>query len=299
MQFCNVGKAILIRSLGIQKNYKEILSDGHIVYNNEKNYFGYQPRLKRKSLLLLLYLHFLGPDKQGFICHVDLKKAAETLNCSKQTIKNNLSYLVKYGYILCSKDGSTICLTEYKNYYLDAKHGGRGYFVLSWKCFLELLKVSTIIELRILLRSMLFCDDKKDVGNGTVVKKSYREINRCVRYPLTKKQIRTTLEQNKMMIVKSGNNDIQICTKREFVGKLQKKNMIEKNMVQLQFFACDFNSRYHGNIKFTEAEKYNLSSLMLEYSEKEVYEALETIFLNYSYIKELGGLVRTVIRDNQ
>ncbi len=73
------------------------------VYYNEKNKYGYKPRLKSNAIKLFILLHFYNPNKFGIINNVSLKDLVHYLHCNIKTIINNLDILTMYGYLSYSK----------------------------------------------------------------------------------------------------------------------------------------------------------------------------------------------------
>ena len=204
--FANIGKAVLLQSLGLQKNYTEIIED-HTdvidynapscsdckyralvqnfpegseiyesaqnacnncpnktlvkkavckkVYHNEKNRYGYKPRLKSNAIRLFLLLHFYHPDRFGIISGIDLSQLGARLGCDIKTVKNNLEILKNYSYISYCKVSPhciNLCITDYEQYYLPAARGGRGFLVLSKPLLEQLLSLDSLISLRLHLR---------------------------------------------------------------------------------------------------------------------------------------------------
>ncbi len=128
------------------------------IYHNERNKYGYLPRLKTNAIKLLLAYHLIGLDNNGVIKNVNIKALADLLKCSRKTITNNNATLQKYGYLYYSSsvnDNINIFIPEAKNYYLPANKGGRGYFPISKALFEELLKCKNLNELRIIIRELI------------------------------------------------------------------------------------------------------------------------------------------------
>ena len=128
------------------------------IYHNERNKYGYLPRLKANAIKLLLAYHLIGLDNNGVIKNINIKALADLLKCSRKTIINNNATLQKYGYLYHSSSGNdniNIFIPEAKNYYLPANKGGRGYFPISKPLFEELLKCKNLNELRIIIRELI------------------------------------------------------------------------------------------------------------------------------------------------
>mgnify|MGYP006999407132 CR=1 FL=1 len=150
------------------------------IYHNEKNRYGYKPRLKSNSIKLLLLLHFYHPDKFGVICNVNSLQLAKELGCDIKTIFNNLEILSRYNYISYCKSSTyniTVCLNDYESYYLPANKGGRGFFVMSLDLLKQIIQLENLLTLRIHLRELIEIDNLTITGNClTLVRIENEEI---------------------------------------------------------------------------------------------------------------------------
>ncbi|MBQ3512334.1 MAG: hypothetical protein IJA32_00845, partial [Lachnospiraceae bacterium] len=139
--------------------YKTVTKESY-QYVNEKNMYGYKPRLKAIALKLMLIYHFAEPDDKGLVRCLSPKKLASMLHCSVRSIKNANKTLQEYGYILYSEDPMSkkrfqVFLTEYETYHLPADQGGRGYATFNIDSLMEFINMKDINQLRILLRAAL------------------------------------------------------------------------------------------------------------------------------------------------
>lgn len=382
--FANIGKAVLIQALGLQKNYSEIaestieeldynndickeckchaimtafskdsneykdalstcLNCSHKmyttktvykkIYHNEKNRYGYKPRLKSNSIKLLLLLHFYNPDKFGIIKNLDTKTLASQLNCDIKTIRNNVKILCQYSYISYSKVDTykfNLCLNDYQNYYLPANKGGRGFFVLSKELLNEILSIDNLLSLRIHLRELIEIDNLNAKGPFTAVSKTFKELQLSLpdycKPCIIKKSISAGSRIFDVLIKTSS---IRFEINDSFNARKQKAECynfyIEKfNQFITEFnqaatylntntatapqqFVKFFNSNYLSDLKadhykllyFKDFEIEDLAQLSVQYSYEIVCDALSHVYQDYvlydKKIINLGGLVRTII----
>lgn len=155
--------------------------DEKTIYVNEKNKFGYQPRLKQIALKLLLLYHFAEPDDNGLVRGLEPKKLAALLQCSVRSIKNANITLMKYGYILYNPDAFSknrfqVILPEYSSYHLPAEQGGRGYATFNKECLLELIKIKDLNQLRIFLRLSLDADGNRNIEKDVTIKRDISNL---------------------------------------------------------------------------------------------------------------------------
>ncbi len=158
-----------------------------IIYENEKNMYGFKSKLNRNSILLLLKLHSLNPTSSGFLENINVENLAIELNVNIRTIRNNISTLVKSGYIYCENiyaNHINLILLDYKDYFLTADKGGRGYVKLSSDTIKDLCNIKSILVLRLILRELL-SDKEEDL-------KTYKELSNalpsyCKRNVISKK----------------------------------------------------------------------------------------------------------------
>jgi len=381
--FANIGKAVLIQALGLQKNYVETVentssvidyntpacsecrqcaiinsfsadSDAYAaaasvcnncpnktlttettykkIYHNEKNKYGYKPRLKSNAIKLLLLFHFYHPDRFGIIKNIMLEELASVLNCDIKTIKNNLEILKQYNYISYCKTSPhyiTLCLTDYENYYLSAKQGGRGFFVLSKELLFKLFELDNLLSLRIHLRELIDIDNLNAKGPFTAVSKTIKELLQLLPEYCKPCNIRKAINnQEEIFDISFRTNDvthekiIRFEIKDCFNSRMQKQKCMEQYINMFTEFMYDFNSTVsYVNSNNVIVPKYNeffdapntdyrlivirdfeledLAQLALQYSYDMVITAYSQIYktyiLNERKIINLGGLVRTAI----
>lgn len=378
--FANIGKAVMIQSIGLQKNYTEVKeserdvidynngacedckykaliqafkpgSEPYInavqvcsncphkiftketiykkIYHNEKNRYGYKPRLKTNAIKLLLIMHFYHPDRFGIIKNIDIREIAGLLHCDIKTVHNNLEILHRYAYITYTKNDTysiTLCLNDYSNYYLPANQGGRGFFVLSKKLLFQILQINTLVALRIYLRQIISIDNLNAKGGPfTAISNTYKDIKHFLpeycKPNIIKKAV---LQKNDIFNISINEHSIRFEIKDEYNAKQQKETCYKHYIEQLHKFVIDFNKTvacinvnntvpsnyieffnehsqidYYHVIHFKDYEIEDLAMLALQYSFDTVIYALSSIYKTYILkerkIKNLGGLVRTAI----
>lgn len=298
------------------------------VYHNEKNRFGYQPRLKTNAIKLLIALHFQDElDGIGFVRNVNLKELAELLSCDIKTIHNNLECLREYGYISYTKTDVnmiSLWLPEYESYFLSAKEGGRGFLTMSDAVFTELLNIESINSLRISLRQLMEFELLANRKKNTV-EKSYKELRRMLPAYCKRNVIKKASDKLSMFVVEMKDNLIQFIIKPEFDAKNQKEQQLEAYEQELTTFTQEFahdvaeintsitninDSKYADFFTGTDVPEYrcwfftalelaDLASLCLQFSKHRVMKALQEIYKTYKLpglaIHSLGALTRTVL----
>lgn len=284
--FANIGKGVLIKALGIQQNHKIVTQEKQTftntclhcecyllsncgncpscpyyqthqsyTYVNEKNMYGYQERLSGNALKLFLYYHLSGPDKNGIIKHVSFSDAAEQLDCSVKTIKNNHDTLVEYGYIMSCSDPDdpkfvTIYLPEYKKYFASGKNGGHGYLTISDTLAKELFKIDNVNALRLTLRGVLNCDVQ---NNNKIVSRNYEELKRYLPRYFTRNLIQKALADNPVLDIEMDDTQALFFLQEKYKGKETKTKVLKENEVQIQQYVTIINtylSLYNNNPKF-------------------------------------------------
>ena len=379
--FANVGKAVLVQALGLQKNYSELVEeqidvidydstpcsnckhcalvksftpgteayDAAVaacancpdktyttqtvtkkIYHNEKNRYGYKPRLKSNAIKLLLLFHFYHPDRFGIIKGLELEQLASDLSCDVKTIKNNLDILSQYGYISYCKTSAhyiNLFLCDYEQYYLPGNKGGRGFIVLSKELLSELISLNNLLALRILLRQIVEIDNLNAKGPFTAVSKTYKEMKQSLPDYCKPCIIRDAIKNSDNIFnisFKQEEKSIRFEIKDRFNCRKQKEECLNQYMSMLKDFMTDFNKavayinvhneapakycEFFENV--TSVDKFNLivlkefeledlAQLALQYSYDYVITAYASIYKSYILqdrkIINLGGLVRTAI----
>lgn len=380
--FTNIGKAVLIQSLGIQKNYTTIVentvevvdysnsnctsckykaiietfneeSDMYKkassycsncpnrtlttqnvikkIYHNEKNRYGYRPMLKSNALKLFLILHFYHPDRFGIIKDIDVREIAALLNCNIKTVWNNLDILSSYTYISYSKNDTysiNLLLNDYESYYLPANKNGRGFLVLSYDLLNKILKINSLVALRIYLRELINLDNSNLKGQASVDHKTIKDIRRLLPAYCKPCIIRKSIENcsNDIFTVSINENVIRFEIDEHYIAKNQKRILLDETISKLKTFIFNFNSfipevnsgsiqpallrsfispennvRHYKLISIPKDELKDLANIAVHYSYDLMFNALSYVYNQYvlydRHIKNLPGLVSTVIQS--
>ena len=189
--YATVSRAHIYQAIGLRDRYKEYKHSDEcsgcpyrddndfdscircrklkVNYINDANRFGFRHRLNANSLKILLYLHFLNPDKKGRV-QASIFDLCDKIGCCRACITDNLNRLTKYGYISVFKNSPTvfyITINDYEQLYLPAKEGGRGYYVMSSDVFEQLKNISNVTSLRIYLSELLSLDSAESKGQAS------------------------------------------------------------------------------------------------------------------------------------
>lgn len=380
--FTNIGKAVLIQALGIQKNYTTIIENTvevvdysnpicssckykHIVntfdkesdmyksastycnncpnrtlttqnvtkkiYHNEKNRYGYRPMLKSNALKLFLTLHFFHPDRFGIIKNVDTRILSKLLNCNIKTIWNNLDILSNYTYIsYCKTDTHfiNVLLNDYESYYLPAHKNGRGFMVLSNDLLNKIIKIDSLIMLRIYLRELINLDNSNLKGQASVDHKTIKDIRRVLPDYCKPCIIRKSIQNSSGDIFTTSINDnvIRFEIADKYIAKNQKNNLLQEYKNKLTNFIYEFNScipeinsgkiqsgqynnflstelnlSYYKLISIKKDDLNDIANIAVHYSYDYVMIALSEVYkqyiLNEKAIKNLPGLISSIVRS--
>lgn len=369
--FCRIGKGVLTRSIGLQKNYKETFKTGvekldesqsgcfncpiykmkqellllnlpdeaakieemchscstavwqqqyTIQYINEKNRYGYQPRLKSNAIKLLLCYHFLQPDANGLIKDVNLKDLAQLINCDIKTIQNNNAILSEYGYCYFSNSGwydnhINVLLPEYKKYHLSANEGGRGYMTFSKEMFEELLNVTDLNQTRLIIKGLLETDNQSISGKAPQIKVSYAHLRGFLPGYCKRGIIQQALGKlnNTILHTHADTDFVEFSLLPEYNGKELRKQLQEENYLEMENYIHSLNDLFDsaknsapldkenidialGTLNITPSDTYksiilhnqdyqDLASLCVQYSPAAIKHAISSIYnshINYN-----------------
>lgn len=302
------------------------------IYHNEKNKYGYRPRLKTNAIKLLLLLHFYHPDQFGIIKNIDAREIAKQLKCDIKTVHNNLKTLKLYSYIsfdFINTYDFSLCLNDYENYYLPANKGGRGFFVLSLDLLNELLNIKTLLSLRIHLRELMDLDNLSVKGPFSAISKTYKEIKRALPDYCKPGIIRNAINQSsKIFKIDFDHQVIRFEINEAYNAKKRKEDCFNQYQNEFESFMIDFNNTAaYMNVNNQEPVKYedffnlpenvhpehfklislnpyeieDLAKLAVQYSYDLVISAFSSIYKTYYLfdrkIMNLGGLIRTAINS--
>ena len=278
------------------------------VYVNEKNRFGTRKSLKRNALLLFMYFHFMGPDKNGLI-QFDSEEAAEKLHCNERSISNNLKLLAKHNYISYTPGtypgAFRVFISNYKDYFKKSQAGGRGYTIISSAIFEQLTGMKDINTIRLALRNLLPIDT-----NYSDIQKSYKELKSLLPEYCTKntiKQITSSMEFKEIFTTSQKKRYVNIVTKEKYNPtsiaehlKQDCRNAVLEKVTAINEFVEQSNLRF--KIHLNDSELKDISNIALRVPIQFICEAFEHIYSNYVSknlrITNMGALVRTISEYN-
>lgn len=295
------------------------------VYFNERNRYGYLPRLKTNAIKLFIAYHMLGVDANGFVRNINVKQMAELLNCNIKTIRNNNDILKMYGYICYSVvDVNTIniYIPAHQDYYLPAQKGGRGFLAVSDTVFEEILKMNSLNELRIALRQLMSFDILTNKGI-TSEHKSIKELRNVLPDYCRPNIVKKAAASISLFEVHFSERTIKFDIKDKYNAKIDKISRVKYYENLLSQFLKELNEEVvyvntsnvqainltysdffeHGKMQhlvyLTEVELEDLAVLATQYSYDIVIKAFSKVYKTYySNNKKpdnLGGLVHSFI----
>ena len=315
--FTNIGKAVLIQALGIQKNYTTIIENTVEVvdYSNPSC-----SSCKYKAII------------ENFDKDSDMYKTASTYcaDCPNKllTTRNVTS---SYTYISYSKTDTysiNLILNDYENYYLPAHKNGRGFLVLSFDLLNKIILLDSLVTLRIYLRELINLDNANLKGQASVDHKTFKDIRQVLPAYCKPCIIKKSIENASTDIFTTSinNNIIRFEIDKRYIAKNQKTILLQETTDKLKKFIMDFNSVIpEVNSGEIQPEKYN-SFLPVDYDmvyyklisiKKDELDDLANIAIHYSYdlmmlalsnvykqyilfdkpIKNLPGLVSSIVRS--
>lgn len=336
--YARIGKGVLTKSIGIQKNYKVVNGNGSVLYVNEKNLFGYQHSLKTNAIKLFLLYHFLQPDSNGFIQHIPVSLLAEEIGCTTATIHACNHILSYYGYCDVCESGSreksvSVHLPEYKNYHKSAKDGGRGYITISSDLFHAILNIKTLNALRLNLRGLLEADrlsyNSETMSSTTV---SYKRLHAFLPEYCRPNVVRRALDEfSEIFTTTYGSRDVTFEIRSEFSFRHIPDSLKESKLKDISDFVGMINdvadhlatekdderkksfirtledigvrrSTTYSYISLTNKDYEDLVSLAIQYDSGSVNHAVSQIYNDYFQrgiiVEKIGALVRSYIRRN-
>lgn len=243
-----------------------------IKYINEKNMYGYQPRLKGNALKLLITYHFLTPSPRGFISDVSEKELAEFIKCDIKTIKYSNEVLAKYGYISYHASGweknhISILLPEYDTYHLTASEGGRGYATISKELLHQIMNIKDINQLRIYLRAIM----ESDASSAPQVKleRSYEQLRRYLPGYCKPNVIKKALvSQSDIFNVEYENSKVVFHLNSAYNTRQAKQQLTEENRCEIQSYITALNDmldQYNLLQEHPDDDSGNLSEQLRTY----------------------------------
>ena len=246
-------------------------------YVNEKNIYGYKPRLKPIALKLLLIYHFANPDDKGLVRCLSPKKLAAMLHCTVRSVKNANNALQKYGYIYYSEDPMSkkrfqVFLTEYETYHLTAEQGGRGYATFNQDSLMEFINMKDINQLRIMLRAALELDTNKDEEKPIIFSNDYDSLRRFLPTYCKPGVIRKALSSaTSMFQVKFKDEFVHLQMNKDYHGRLTYERCCLAYTEELEQYVQKIDSRI-DKINQRIIQKEPIHKKDLEYIQKEGFD---------------------------
>lgn len=277
------------------------------IYVNEKNKYGIRHELKKNALLLFIYLHYLNPDKAGLV-FVDIEHAAELLQCTERTVKNNLRLLDRHGYIVLDKTPVfpgyyKLFISEYSTYFLPANKGGRGYCTMPAEHLTLLRDLININSIRLAIRNLI---PETTVCHTPLGEQPFVAIQRELpSYCSRRKILELTASEpfQKIFAVSSRKYFLHIKVRESYSlsnvvkdFKADCRNKVLNLVDKLQKEAKAQKSRYA--ILLLEEELNDICNIALKVPVKFILDAIRQVNEQYILqglkIESMGALVRTV-----
>lgn len=304
----------LMTAVKVAPSYKEMVesqtSPDILVpnYINERDYFGKRPYLNKNAILLYIYLHFINPDASGRVKFA-IKPASDFLSLPAKTIRFNLRNLLRHGYIQYINDEIgvyTIYINGYSEKGQTASDGFKGYFNVTLDTFKELIKVSSINELRIQLRGLMQCCP--GINNGRLEHISFSDIKRffpsyihikdikhllVTDLTLTMFNVKFTADE-KFCMIKAKDNYDPVKVKNGIVSDCEQKvkKLVKKMLSQKKHAATA--------LLFSDKNINDISKISLRLPIDDILCGIESLFENYSgaRVSNIGGLVRVLSQEH-
>jgi hypothetical protein len=310
-------------------------SPDYTEYVNEKNRYGAGKSLKFNAIMLFITYHMICTEQNGVLKNISIRELADTLGCSKKTIRYNNRVLCDNNYIYLSKgelSGTVnICLKEYPTYFQPAQKGGRGFYTISDKLFESLKELKLTNQLRIILKTLLD-NDSAITPLPNEITESYKNMRLYLPKYCKRNIIQKTLDSINSTIctIKTSLHDVYFKMNPAFDGKTTRQNLLQKNLgiieqniitvsnsikdaldlKQIPVFKDTFFSLLQKNFKhityrplsINKKQLNDLAEISIDYSADMVLTAVATIYYtiicNNQTIRNFGGLIRDTIKSN-
>ncbi len=343
--FAGIGQATIISSMTLRKNHVEYetvkrldeqasgcFSCAHYItgegcqncpnriyqndvvkkYVNEKNRFGERQPLKKHALLLLIGLHFLNPDSNGYIRRVDLVEMADILGCTVRTVSNNLALLSERNYIFVSDSNIPGCrqvfITEYTEYFKKAQQGGRGFVRLTSSLFEKLTLLPDVNAVRLALRTYIE-NSEFESKHKSASEKSLQEVKSVLPEYVTKKTLLSTVKDkvfSTLFDVRSSGRSLLMTTKEAFSQQQTSSLVRSECRTEVAALAEEINKENRKNasgrknnyrLMLTEQDLNDISGIALRYPIPAILQSVRRFY--DTYVKEnlavssIGAVIRT------
>ena len=305
--FANVNISGLINAIGALPDYWFINKRGQREFRSEQTLYSTnkKDKLGVNAIILYLYLHILGPQKDGKIT-LFLDDALKYTNRSRRTLLNNLTTLQNKGYVHILpgvlEDTYTIYITHYK-YNAFAKSDSRyGYIVMSKDTLDSLIEIKDINTLRFAVRGLLNQVPGKQ-NNGICDGCTYKEIKTLFPGYVLKKTIINLMQDTvvKKLFKISASESLKyfkIHANAVCDALTLKKKRLAANMDIAKTIFKSMNLKYINNTyKLSNSELRDIGYLLFQYSANSIKQDVSRMFANYTRteVNSVPALIRTLI----
>lgn len=283
----NVNMKSLINAIGHQRIHYNITSGGRPELIDESEIFGSESILHTNSLLLYLYLHFLGPSSDATVL-LDVQEASDFLGKTTRTIINNLKLLRKKGYINFEPgllDGTyDVFLEYYSDNGLKKSQGGSGYIVLDRKVMDKLITFKKINPLRFAIRTLLNnVPGKQNFGMSTGC--TMKELRYIFPTYTQRHDVLDILKDktiNELFSIRFGRtmNYLKVRVVDLYDSSAIRLKQLSDTRKKLKELFMSFNLKYpDNNFNPSNEELKNISNITLNYPYSSLKRAIERLYI--------------------
>lgn len=309
LELAKISVAEIMSAIKVAPSYKEVITkdDGTqiIKYINERDYYGNRPYLNQNAIYLFLYLHFLFPSSDGAVCF-SVKETADILSLPEKTIRLNLKVLAKRQYISYFYENG-LCfanINSYTSLYNTASASGRGYFMMSFAMFKDLLgsgRARSINELRLQLRGIISC--VPGLNNKKTDNFSIKDLKRLFPEYVSLKNLKLMFMSDSIgkffHVFISHGLLYQLVTKKQYNPLEIKKEKISACDTDVRALVKELqkNKIYKvKQFKFSEKDYSDISKISLTLPICDILTGIKTLFDNYhaGEVRSIGSLVRVL-----
>lgn len=312
LEIAKISVAEVMSAIRVAPSYKEIFKkdDGTeiVKYINERDYYGKRPYLNQNAIYLFLYLHFLSPSSDGAVCF-SVKEVSNVLGLPPKTIRLNLRVLANRQYISFFFE-SGLCfasILDYSSMFKPASASGRGFFMMSFDMFLDLVgcaRANSINELRIQLRGIISC--VPGLNFGKTDNSSIYDLKKFFPDYVSLKNLKLLLMTDnvaKFFHVSISHGTIfHIITKKQYNPLELKKATVENCDIKVRELIASLQKDKNFKLKkfsFSEKDFSDISNISLRLPLCDVLSGVRLLFESYSAasVDSIGALVRSLSED--